>query len=536
MDVLMTTSLPPQQAVAALQTSPPSTAASELSRQSSRESGGGESAAESVESVVNRVSESPAMDELDQLGNRLEKFVSSAATTTSSRETSPKSLLPTPARRSSAGSHIPRPEIGPKPAFLASLAISRNFMTQSMKSPTKSKSPPAAQTDAKATSSKSSGTASILKSTLRRMTRLSINTTSRDKSADSSNVSPEEKNAKGGVVNRKRGGVSPSSTSVSRSRSFKEPEPYASSRATNGGIVPRNMPLSSSLRRPRNKDRDDGQNRSNFQRSGTGGTLERKGVNRSHSVAGAARRQNNNKDMLVKKSRAIQTQLTRDTMNDDLVDDAMSIPTNIDFNLHMPDLLGSDVDMVETHLVEHTEPVDVRKNRQLTLDNMRLQREVERLKMQVGENDHLKKELRSVKSKLEEEQKSRVKIEAELDRHNDKVRMIAQSMDCVEKQFETRDDNIHSLMRRLQDSNLVASRLQSDLDCANDVIGTLQSEVERSLAQQKVLLRQCQEAEMEARELQEFLQAEKMTLAETLKVRSIVCNRSELRGGYPPLA
>ena len=37
------------------------------------------------------------------------------------------------------------------------------------------------------------------------------------------------------------------------------------------------------------------------------------------------------------------------------------------------------------------------------------------------------------------------------------------------------------------------------------------------MAQQKILLKQYQEAEMESRELQEFLQAEKMTLAETLK-------------------
>ena len=42
------------------------------------------------------------------------------------------------------------------------------------------------------------------------------------------------------------------------------------------------------------------------------------------------------------------------------------------------------------------------------------------------------------------------------------------------------------------------------------------------MAQQKILLKQYQEAEMESRERQEFLQAEKMTLSETLKVREII--------------
>ena len=167
---------------------------------------------------------------------------------------------------------------------------------------------------------------------------------------------------------------------------FREPEPY-SSRAANGGLIPRNMPLSSSLRRPRNRDKeappDASGNRGALQRAGTGGTLERRGVSRSHSVTGRARQ---SKDTIVRKSRAIQTQLTRDAMSDELESngDGGGISTSVDFSLHMPDLLGAEVDPVETHYVEPSEPVDVRKNRELTLTNMRLQREVERLKLQGG--------------------------------------------------------------------------------------------------------------------------------------------------------
>merc|ERR1719237_1868133 len=141
-------------------------------------------------------------------------------------------------------------------------------------------------------------------------------------------------------------------------------------------------------------------------------------------------------------------------MNDDLenVGGEGGIPTSVDFSLHMPDLLGAEVDPVETHYVEPSEPVDVRKNRELTLTNMRLQREVERLKLQIGDGEALKKEAGTAKCKLEEERKARLRIEAELDRHNEKVRLIAQSMDCVEQQFESRDNNIASLERRVEES------------------------------------------------------------------------------------
>ncbi len=53
----------------------------------------------------------------------------------------------------------------------------------------------------------------------------------------------------------------------------------------------------------------------------------------------------------------------------------------MEFSVYLPDLLdsgGQDRD-VETVIVEPTEPIDVRRNRQLTLDNMRLNRELVRV-------------------------------------------------------------------------------------------------------------------------------------------------------------
>ena len=56
---------------------------------------------------------------------------------------------------------------------------------------------------------------------------------------------------------------------------------------------------------------------------------------------------------------------------------------------------------------DYSEPVDVRKNRALTLENMTLAREVGRLKGHQGEKELLKKELRRLRSKLEKEQRCR---------------------------------------------------------------------------------------------------------------------------------
>ena len=68
-------------------------------------------------------------------------------------------------------------------------------------------------------------------------------------------------------------------------------------------------------------------------------------------------------------------------------------------------------------MTDYSEPVDVRKNRALTLENMKLSREVERLRGFQGDNEFLKKEVKSLKVKLEEEQKCRSKIQFDLEQY-----------------------------------------------------------------------------------------------------------------------
>ena len=60
---------------------------------------------------------------------------------------------------------------------------------------------------------------------------------------------------------------------------------------------------------------------------------------------------------------------------------------------------------------EHVEPLDARKTRALTLENMKLTREVERLRGHQGEAEQLKRELTRARSKLEEEKSIRGNIQ-----------------------------------------------------------------------------------------------------------------------------
>lgn len=327
-------------------------------------------------------------------------------------------------------------------------------------------------------------------------------------------------------------GVSSYSRSLSRSTSNSS----SSSNINNiGGQTSNNNHRSNSLKRPsRNKDIAASQRGSNgmnpLQRSGsssgTSGSSSRD-VRRSNSMHHHAQRRTfRDRDLNVKYSRGVQTQLTKDaaSLDDDTVVDSnnseggMQIPTNIEFSVYLPDFLGSNgCDDIETHVSEPTEPVDVRRNRQLQLDNMKLHREIEKLKSAANESDNLKRELRQVRSRLEEEQKSRARIEHELDQHNDKVKLIAKSMDSVEQEFEFRDASIQQLENELKETKENAKELEKKLKIRDDIISKQKSELSDAINGQKAALKEYEAAEVEAAELHEFLQAEKITLNEALK-------------------
>ncbi len=462
---MMTTSLPPSNALHEVK---------DFCLQVSRgDDGDGKGDSDNDSSIVGQ--------ELDLLSSRLNRFMNAK-----------KNKDAASIRKTSIGSHIPKPEVAPKPVGLVVPLKSAGGGAESLKATPRSSPPPAVTksgSEPKAKNRPSSsplGTTTMLKSTLKRMTRISV---CKDSEAAANKVECRKP--------------------LAHSRAAPERQHSGAAPVAPAERVPRQAVRSSSMRKS-------GKNGTMMTRSLTGSTgpstLERRSsINRSHSVR---RGRDTN---AWRKSRGVQTLLTRDALDDADVTDAAAAVKVLEFALYIPEVLGTVADAVETHVDHPPEPLDVRKNRQLMLDNLRLQRETERLRAQAHECESLRRELRSVHAKLEDEQRSRERIEEQLDCHNEKVRAIAQSMDCVEREFEHRDENIHSLEQRLAayKSNMVT--LQEELDVSNEAVAALQQSHDATLQHQKLLLAQYHEAEAESKELQEFLQAEKMTLAETLR-------------------
>lgn len=197
-------------------------------------------------------------------------------------------------------SKLPKPEISPKPAFLAAQLAKPKI--EKSASPDHGKIP---EVKAAAAAPENSGkipekaATSMLKSTLKRMTKLT--------------TSP-----------------------LNRSSSFREPVPAKPVIAGNSGIKNTpggSMQRSNSLRKLKNKElTGNSSTLGNYalSRSGTSGTLDSKnpgsGIKRTPSMN--TMRRYRDRDLNVKLSRGIQTQLTKDTVDEpEFSEDGAGIPT-----------------------------------------------------------------------------------------------------------------------------------------------------------------------------------------------------------------
>lgn len=70
---------------------------------------------------------------------------------------------------------------------------------------------------------------------------------------------------------------------------------------------------------------------------------------------------------------------------------------------------------------------------------------------------------------------------------------------------------------RFQSVSQVVIKQEEEISKLNECCRSLQRDLEKSLVGQRALLHQQQDLETESRELQEFMQAEKATLSETMK-------------------
>ena len=91
------------------------------------------------------------------------------------------------------------------------------------------------------------------------------------------------------------------------------------------------------------------------------------------------------------------------------------------------------------------------------------------------------------------------------------------SMDSVEREFEKRDATIYDMEGQIKVEKGKVEHLESELQKASKIIESHRAELTAARKTQKTLVEQCEHVEGESRELQEFLQIEKMALSETLK-------------------
>ncbi|XP_049830632.1 ribosome-binding protein 1 isoform X1 [Schistocerca gregaria] len=115
---------------------------------------------------------------------------------------------------------------------------------------------------------------------------------------------------------------------------------------------------------------------------------------------------------------------------------------------------------------------------------------------------------------LQHEQSLRASHEEELTRTLNRVQAL---LGTERIDVDEGSDSLQELEMRVQTSDHIVLRQQREISELQALCTTLQRDLDKSLAAQKMLLQQQQDQEAESMELQEFLQAEKSTLAEALR-------------------
>lgn len=126
-------------------------------------------------------------------------------------------------------------------------------------------------------------------------------------------------------------------------------------------------------------------------------------------------------------------------------------------------------------------------------------------------------ELNSKKQLLEEERAEKLALREERDLYCQRVLAMLRNAKGDHLGENDGMDCLQALETYLQSSSNVVVKQQQEINELQTLCQTLKKDLEKSLAAQKTLLQQQQEIEAESIELQEFLQAEKSTLADALK-------------------
>ncbi|XP_066587351.1 serine-rich adhesin for platelets [Prorops nasuta] len=188
-------------------------------------------------------------------------------------------------------------------------------------------------------------------------------------------------------------------------------------------------------------------------------------------------------------------------------------------------LTGSDIDkalsgclraVIGPDVVEHLQKETQTERTWEDLHNMKanLKRLGEENSGRKLENERLRIELEEVKKLLKEEQADHAFARQELDRNAQRVLAM---LGTPQSEHAEGSDSFLELETQIQSSGQVVADQQHEIADLQSLCRCLSRDLEKSLAAQKTLLQQQQEMEVEAAEMQDFLQQEKATLSDALK-------------------
>ncbi|XP_075221018.1 microtubule-binding protein cornetto [Lycorma delicatula] len=174
-------------------------------------------------------------------------------------------------------------------------------------------------------------------------------------------------------------------------------------------------------------------------------------------------------------------------------------------------LTGNDVDKA----LAGTPPIDIHSRVEVAHCGIQVDRrieEVERLESRLKEMQQELSILQANQRELQEVKENLLNEKALNTSITNRLSILITKKDALAK-----GDVVSALEEQVHTSNDLISKQQAEIATLHALCSTLNEDLAKSYAVQKMLVQQQQEGEVEALEMQDFLQAEKSTLAEALQ-------------------
>lgn len=170
------------------------------------------------------------------------------------------------------------------------------------------------------------------------------------------------------------------------------------------------------------------------------------------------------------------------------------------------DLMVTDMEKLKDKLAKLTEKYESLQN------NYKLQTE----------------KLKETEDKLREEVIEKEGMREELHNNSQRVMAILGDGECNLEVESGPNDSLLVLETKFQNVGQVVIRQEEEISKLNALCRSLQMELDKNIAAQRILVQQQQDLELESIELQDFMQAEKTTLHDALKESEAEVHRNQL--------